>query len=82
MEVADGAACRDGQRLLLAAEVPSEARPVAAEAEAFAGAVGAIGRHKLGLTSDPTGEPQVEPGAERGWTTEWLMLTDVDADLW
>lgn len=41
--------CRDQQRLLLAAEAPALAKPVAAEAAAFAGAVDALGRHKLGL---------------------------------
>ena len=41
--------CRDQQRLLLAAEAPDLAKPVAAEAAAFAGAVDALGRHKLGL---------------------------------
>mmetsp|Transcript_71439 Transcript_71439/g.157815 ORF Transcript_71439/g.157815 Transcript_71439/m.157815 type:complete len:165 (-) Transcript_71439:13-507(-) len=49
VEVDGSSACRDQQRLLLAAECPSEAKPAAAEAEAFAGAVGALGRHKLGL---------------------------------
>ena len=49
-------ACRDQQRLLLAAEPPSEAKPVAAEAEAFAGAVGALGRHKLGLDAPGSSE--------------------------
>ena len=49
MEVPESTPCRDQQRLLLAAESPDLAKPVAAEAEAFAGAVGALGRHKLGL---------------------------------
>ena len=49
VEVLESTPCRDQQRLLLAAESPDLAKPVAAEAEAFAGAVGALGRHKLGL---------------------------------
>lgn len=49
MEVLESTPCRDQQRLLLAAEAPDLAKPVAAEAAAFAGAVDALGRHKLGL---------------------------------
>lgn len=49
VEVLESTPCRDQQRLLLAAEAPDLAKPVAAEAAAFAGAVDALGRHKLGL---------------------------------
>ena len=49
VEVLESTPCRDQQRLLLAAEAPDLVKPVAAEAAAFAGAVDALGRHKLGL---------------------------------
>jgi hypothetical protein len=53
--------------LLLAAECPSEAKQEAtAEAEAFAGAVGALGRHKLGL----------EPGSSATWMAMMAMAVD------
>ena len=60
-------ACRDQQRLLLAAECPSEAKPAAAEAEAFAGAVGVLGRHKLGLDA---------PGSSATWMAMMAMAVD------
>eukprot|EP00434_Breviolum_minutum_P010799 symbB.v1.2.009524.t4/scaffold606.1/size182035/14 len=59
VEVLESTPCRDQQRLLLAAEAPDLAKPVAAEAAAFAGAVDALGRHKLGLNeTEATMKPE------------------------
>ncbi|CAJ1405463.1 unnamed protein product [Effrenium voratum] len=65
-ELEDSAPCWDGQRLLLAAEPPSADGAATAgagsAAAAYAEAVGAIGRHKLGLDAPkPAG---TSPAAE------------------
>ena len=81
MEVLESTPCRDQQRLLLAAEAPDLAKPVAAEAAAFAGAVDALGRHKLGLNETEAAVKSLGLLAESA-TKNWGGKMEMVAGVW